>query len=85
MERRLIRDPALRWAIEPAQAGALRYIDGVAGVATRVPEEGEVLTLPFIVDATTGKPVAVRVVRIEYMEEPKRTVIIPVVVPAATH
>lgn len=86
MEKKIVLlNPVVRWAVESAQTDNLRYLEAIAGVAKRIPELNEELTLPFIVDATTGKPVAVRVARLLYQQEPNRTVVIPVVVRAAPH
>lgn len=76
----LLINPALRWAIDAGHAGTLAYIDGVAQPAARIPLVGDVLTLPFIVDAITRKPCPVRVIQVLYQQQPGQTVVVPVVV-----
>lgn len=70
-------NPVVRWAVHPAHQHQLRHIDGVAG-AQPEPAAGSVLTLDFIVDATTGQPCPVRVTEVLYADEPNQTVIVPV-------
>lgn len=77
--RRVLRNPAVRWAVEPAHADSIRCLDADHPDRLRVPYEGDVLTLGFLVDPITGLPCRIRVVRIDYVEEPHRTVICPVV------
>lgn len=81
---RILRNPRMKWAIEPGHQGSLLHIDGIAGTQTRVPEIGEVLTLPFLVDPDTRLPMPVRVTRIEYQELPTHTLVIPVIVRATS-
>lgn len=78
----LLINPVMRWAIDAGHAGTLAYIDGVAQTATRIPHVGDVLTLPFIVDAVTRHPCPVRVVQLLYQQQPQQTVVVPVVVKA---
>lgn len=85
MEKKILLNPVMRWAMEPGLCDGIRYLDGVASGPQRIPFEGEVLTLPFIVDAATSTPMPVRITRIEYQQEPTRTIVIAVVVPAQGH
>jgi len=80
--KRILVNPRLRWGVEPEHQRDVKYIEGIAGIAKRVPEVGEVLTLPFLVSPKTGQPMPVRVTRIEYEDLSDHTVVIPVVVPA---
>ncbi len=81
--KRVLINPVVRWATEPGHPGTLDFVDGVADGTTTLPYVGDVLTLPFIVNPITRQPCPVRVTRIEYVQEPGRTVVIPVVVRAS--
>ena len=54
----------MRWAIHPADQGSIEYIDGVWDGTIPLPHEGDILTVPFMVDPQTKEPVPVRVVEI---------------------
>ncbi len=82
-ERKRLIDPVVRWGIEPAHAGSLEYLGELDEPKKgRVPYEGEVLTLSFLVDPATRQPTPVRVTRIEYLWQTDHHVVVPVVVRA---
>jgi hypothetical protein len=54
----------VKWAIEPGHVGAIEYIEGLPKTLFSLPHEGDVLTLPFMVDPLTRRPCAVRVTRL---------------------
>lgn len=56
----------VRFAVHPADAGRITYIEGLWDGHT-LPHENEVITRPFLVDPTTKEPVPVRVVQIVEM------------------
>ncbi len=62
-ERVVLINPMLRWAIHPADAGRIAYIDGLGG-PQKMPKEDEVITRPFLVDPHTRAPVPVRVAQV---------------------
>lgn len=64
--KELSPDTVVRFAIHPADAGRIAYIDGLWNGHT-LPRENEVITRPFLVDPTTREPVPVRVVQIVEM------------------
>lgn len=59
----LLINPAVRWAVHPADQGRIEYIDGLWSGHT-VPKEGEVITRPFLVDPVSKAEVPVRVVQV---------------------
>lgn len=62
-KKELLINPLIRWAVHPADAGRIAYIDGIAGPQS-IPKENSVITRPFLVDPQTRQPVPVRVVRV---------------------
>jgi len=76
--RRLVINPLVKWGVHPAHQHQLRYVEGIAGPVRRLPEVGEVLTLEFIVDATTGLPCPVRVCEIQHHSHATGTLVVPV-------
>lgn len=61
-KRELLINPHVKWATTASEAGRLKFLDGHGDKWPKLPHEGDVLTLPFIVDPLTGNPVPVRVV-----------------------
>ncbi len=61
----------VRWAVHPADAGRLTYIDGLWDGHT-VPHENDVITCPFLVDPVSKAAVPVRVVQVLelYQQQP---------------
>ena len=45
----LLINPVLQWAVEPAHVGSVQYVEAAFGAGTRLPDVGQVLTLPFMV------------------------------------
>ncbi len=62
-EPNLLINPALKWAVHPADQGRLKFIEGLGG-PQKVPEENELITRPFLVDPMTLQPVPVRVAHV---------------------
>lgn len=60
----VLNNPVVKWAVHPADQGRIEYIDGMPETWPKLPHEGDVLTLPFLVDPQTRQPVPVRVVQI---------------------
>lgn len=54
--------PDVKWVLHPADSGRVVKLD-VPGSEQPVPSEGDVIVRPFLVDAATMRPVAVRVVQ----------------------
>jgi hypothetical protein len=61
----ILINPRTMWACEASEQARLRFIEGQGEHWPALPHEGDVLTLPFIVDPVTGLPVPVRVVQIQ--------------------
>lgn len=57
-------NPRVRWAVHPADQGRITQIDGQGNVPVTLPQEGDVITLDYLVDPQTRRPVPVRVVEI---------------------
>ena len=79
---RLLINPVVQWAIEPGHNGSIQYLEPLATGPQAVPHVGDVLSLPFMVDPATQQPCMVRVTRLEYLDRPMQTVVVPVVVRA---
>lgn len=81
--RKVLINPTVRWAIESTHSGSIEYVQQLAprdGI--HVPHEGDVLTVPFMVDPATKQPCPVRVTRIEHLRTSTGHVVVPVVVRA---
>lgn len=57
----------MRYAVDSGAVGSLEYIDGMSKHWPPLPHEGDVLTVPFLVDPKTRQPVPVLVMRIVEM------------------
>lgn len=58
-------NPVARWAVAPADAGRIEQLPGAAWPkGMQLPEEDDVLTLDFLVDPQTRRPVPVRVAEV---------------------
>lgn len=55
MEPNLLINPTVKWAVHPGDQGRITYIDGPKP-AEKVPDEGAVITRPFLVDPHTRQP-----------------------------
>lgn len=71
MEPEILLNPVVKWAVHPADQGRIAYIDGPKP-AEKLPEEGAVITRPFLVDPNTRHPVPVRVVQVLKLWEADR-------------
>lgn len=56
--------PVMRYAVTPGDTGSIEYIDGLPEHWPTLPKEGDVLTVPFLVDRLSRLPVPVRVLEI---------------------
>jgi hypothetical protein len=57
----------VRYAVHPAEQGAIEYIDGMQQHWPPLPHEGDTLTVPFLVDPVTRQPIPVRVAQIAHL------------------
>lgn len=60
-------NPVVKWAVHPADQGRIAYIEGMLDAWPKLPYEGDILTLPFLVDPQTRQPVPVRVAQLVHM------------------
>lgn len=69
----LLLNPAIRWAVHPADQDRIAYVEGTGAIERGVPKENELLTRPFLVDPQTRQPVPVRVVQVVEMWDTARS------------
>jgi hypothetical protein len=68
----------LRWVMHPSDIGRLLKLEE-AFEEQQLPEEGQVITRPFLVDAVSKEPVPVRVVqRLEWHHSKIPTIVVVV-------
>ena len=61
--------PVMRYAVTPGDTGSIEYIDGMQEHWPTLPKEGDILTVPFLVDRLSRQPVAVRVLEIRNLPQ----------------
>lgn len=77
MNPNMLINPVVRWAVHPGHVGTIEQIDGMPPIP--LPEEGAVLTVPFLVDPVSKQPVAIRVVQIQNRWDGQRHTLVVVV------
>jgi hypothetical protein len=65
----ILINPRMKWACPPTEQTRLKFVDGQVSQWPKLPQEGDVLTLPFILCPHTLEPVPVRVVQIQKMQD----------------
>lgn len=79
MEKEILVNPTVRWACRPDDQPTLQFLDGTPKGAVVLPNIGDVLTMPYIVDPLSGQPAEVRVLDIVKMLGPEGHVLAVVV------
>lgn len=75
----------MKWAALASEAPYLKFIEGMPEHWPTLPHVGDVLELPFVVCASTGAPIKVRVVQILEQLGSQPPVIAPVLARAHGH
>lgn len=60
----ILNNPVVMWAVHPADQGRIDYIDGMTDAWPKLPQPGDHLTVPFLVDPASREPVAVVVTEV---------------------
>ena len=75
-------ETVMRYAVHPAAAQAIKYIDGMHDHWIALPQVGQVITLAFLVDPQSLLPMPVRVLEIRELLDLQPPTIAIVVGPA---
>ncbi len=71
----------VKWAVRPWDDRKILYIDELCDLSSMLPNEGDIISRPFLVDPKTLEPILVRVV--EIFEHPEmHSHVVVVVAPA---
>lgn len=72
----VLSNPIVMWATHPADQGRIKFIEGMTDTWPKtLPSEGDVLTVPFLVDPGTSQPIAVRVAEIRPLRHEEQDVV----------
>lgn len=57
----LLENPQVMWAVHPADLSRIHFIEGMQDAWPKLPQVGDTLTVPFLVDPISRKPIPVLV------------------------